>query len=156
MTAGSGTRATDAEREAAATGLKEHFASGRLTHDELNEYLNRCLAAETRGDLAAVLAGLHVPLPFTVAFGHGGPFYTTGSKDPAHPEGPPSPSGPLRRHRYARWGRRVVLTILLLILLYITVGVFWVAGVGAGLLFVLLIVAVGLLRTLRVVLRRRL
>ena len=44
-------RVSDAEREAAAAELREHFASGRLDQEELNERLDRVFAAKTRGDL---------------------------------------------------------------------------------------------------------
>jgi hypothetical protein len=51
-------RVGDAEREAAATELREHFATGRLTQDELNERLDQAFAAKTRGDLHAVMTDL--------------------------------------------------------------------------------------------------
>jgi hypothetical protein len=51
-------RVGDAEREAAAAELREHFASGRLTQDELNERLDRAFAAKTRGDLHALMTDL--------------------------------------------------------------------------------------------------
>ncbi len=51
-------RVGDAEREAAATEVREHFASGRLTQDELNQRLDQTFAAKTRGDLNAVFADL--------------------------------------------------------------------------------------------------
>jgi hypothetical protein len=51
-------RVGDAEREAAAAEVREHFASGRLTQDELNQRLDQTLAAKTRGDLNAVFTDL--------------------------------------------------------------------------------------------------
>jgi hypothetical protein len=51
-------RVGDAEREAAAAEVREHFASGRLTQDELNQRLDQTFAAKTRGDLNAVFADL--------------------------------------------------------------------------------------------------
>jgi Domain of unknown function (DUF1707) len=51
-------RVGDAEREAAAAELREHFASGRLTQDELNQRLDQTFAAKTRGDLDAVFTDL--------------------------------------------------------------------------------------------------
>jgi hypothetical protein len=51
-------RVSDAEREAAAAELREHFASGRLNQDELNERLDQVFAAKTRGDLNAPFADL--------------------------------------------------------------------------------------------------
>jgi Domain of unknown function (DUF1707) len=57
-------RVGDAERDAAANELREHFASGRLTQDELNERLDRALGAKTRGDLS----GLFSDLPSSTAW----------------------------------------------------------------------------------------
>ncbi len=51
-------RVGDAERDATAAQLREHFASGRLTHDELNERLDQTFAAKTRGDLSKVMTDL--------------------------------------------------------------------------------------------------
>ena len=44
-------RASDAEREQAATALRDHTAAGRLTVDELAERLQAAFAAQTRKDL---------------------------------------------------------------------------------------------------------
>jgi hypothetical protein len=54
-------RASDAERERAATALKEHLAQGRLTLDELADRLDRIYAAKTRGELEAVSEDLPGP-----------------------------------------------------------------------------------------------
>ncbi|MFI7698920.1 DUF1707 domain-containing protein [Nonomuraea sp. NPDC049480] len=51
-------RIGDAEREHAMAALREHFAQGRLTHEELDERLDRTLAAKTARDLAQVTADL--------------------------------------------------------------------------------------------------
>src|SRR3984957_477990 len=51
-------RVGDAERDAAANDLREHFASGRLTQDELNERLDQTFAAKTRADLSALFTDL--------------------------------------------------------------------------------------------------
>ena len=45
-------RAGDADRDAAAVALGEHFAQGRLTLDELNARLDATLAAITYGELS--------------------------------------------------------------------------------------------------------
>jgi DNA-binding transcriptional ArsR family regulator len=47
-----GIRVGDADREAAAAALAEHFAQGRLTLDELSERLDATLTATTHGDLS--------------------------------------------------------------------------------------------------------
>jgi DNA-binding PadR family transcriptional regulator len=47
-----GMRAGDADREAAAAALGEHFAQGRLTFDELSARLDATLTATTYGELS--------------------------------------------------------------------------------------------------------
>ncbi len=47
-----GMRAGDADRDAAAAALSEHFAQGRLTLDELSARLDATLAATTHGELS--------------------------------------------------------------------------------------------------------
>src|ERR1700753_3321061 len=51
-------RASDAERDAAAAGLREHFASGRRNADELDQRLTAAFAARTHGDLGALFTDL--------------------------------------------------------------------------------------------------
>jgi len=58
VAAGNEMRVSDAEREAAADELQEHFASGRLTQDELDERLAAAFAAKTHGDLNALFTDL--------------------------------------------------------------------------------------------------
>jgi DNA-binding MarR family transcriptional regulator len=47
-----GVRAGDADRDAAAAALGEHFAQGRLTLDELDARLDATLTATTHGELS--------------------------------------------------------------------------------------------------------
>jgi hypothetical protein len=56
-------RVSDADREQVAERLREHFAAGRLTSDELDERLAAALNAKTVGDLRAVTADLPEPAP---------------------------------------------------------------------------------------------
>jgi hypothetical protein len=58
MTTGSNIRVGDADRDATATQLREHYAAGRLTLDELNERLEQTFAARTGADLNAVIRDL--------------------------------------------------------------------------------------------------
>ncbi|MGI5272966.1 DUF1707 domain-containing protein [Nonomuraea sp. CA-218870] len=51
-------RIGDAEREQTMAALREHFAQGRLTHEELDERLDQALAARTVRDLTRVTADL--------------------------------------------------------------------------------------------------
>jgi Domain of unknown function (DUF1707) len=62
-------RIGDAEREATAAELREHFAHGRLTLEEFNQRLDAVFAAKTQADLTRITRDLpHVrsggaPLP---------------------------------------------------------------------------------------------
>ena len=76
-----GMRAGDADRDAVAAALSQHFAHGRLTLDELTARLDATLTATTYGELSQVTRGL--------------PDLTV----------PPVPAGSSRRKR-ARRGRR--------------------------------------------------
>jgi hypothetical protein len=51
-------RAGDADRDAAAAALREAFAQGRITQDELEERLGEVHAAKTYGELAPITADL--------------------------------------------------------------------------------------------------
>jgi hypothetical protein len=54
-------RIGDAERDAAAADLGEHYAAGRLTLDELNERLDAVFCAKTLGQLVRIMADLPGP-----------------------------------------------------------------------------------------------
>ena len=51
-------RVSDQDRDRTARQLRDHFAAGRLTHDELDERVQRAYAARTEQELRAVLADL--------------------------------------------------------------------------------------------------
>ena len=85
MATGSNIRVGDAERDATATQLREHYATGRLTLDELNERLDQTFKARTGADLKAVtrdLPTLGSPWAGATAasggFGHGDQSHRTG------------------------------------------------------------------------------
>jgi hypothetical protein len=59
-------RASDAERDHAAEEIREHFAAGRLTEEELSERLDAAYRATTIGELLALRGDLP-PLPASVA-----------------------------------------------------------------------------------------
>ncbi|MEV6982779.1 DUF1707 domain-containing protein [Sphaerisporangium sp. NPDC051017] len=61
MTSRDDLRIGDAERDEVMTVLREHFAQGRLTHEELDERLDTVLAARTAGELRRVTADLPGP-----------------------------------------------------------------------------------------------
>jgi hypothetical protein len=56
-------RTSDADRDRVAALLRDHFAAGRLTHQELDERLTATLSATTFGDLRRVQADLPGPGP---------------------------------------------------------------------------------------------
>jgi uncharacterized membrane protein len=58
MAAASGLRIGDADREAAAAALREHFAQGRLTLEEFQHRLASVFAAKTDRDLADICSDL--------------------------------------------------------------------------------------------------
>jgi uncharacterized protein DUF1707 len=56
-------RVSDADRDRVAARLRDHFAEGRLTPDELDERISAALNAKTFGDLRRVMADLPEPVP---------------------------------------------------------------------------------------------
>jgi Flp pilus assembly protein TadB len=98
-------RVSDAERNAVAELLGQHYADGRLDQAEFDDRVSRTMAAKTRGDLA----GLFDDLPETGAAG----------ADAAGPAGPAAPyRGPRRRSGIGR-------ALLLLILVFICANFAW-------------------------------
>ena len=51
-------RASDSDRERVVDALRDHGAEGRLTTEELEERIDRALAARTHGELEAVTTDL--------------------------------------------------------------------------------------------------
>jgi hypothetical protein len=51
-------RVSDEEREAVAQALREHFAAGRLTQDELDQRVQTAYRAHTHGELQQLTADL--------------------------------------------------------------------------------------------------
>ncbi len=54
-------RVSDAEREAVTARLRDNFAEGRLTQDELDERVSAALGAKTFGDLRTLTTDLPGP-----------------------------------------------------------------------------------------------
>jgi uncharacterized membrane protein len=54
-------RASDADRDHVTARLREHFAAGRLTSDELDERISAALNAKTHGELRQLMADLPEP-----------------------------------------------------------------------------------------------
>ena len=84
MAAESGIRIGDAEREKAATSLREHYAHGRLTLDEFQQRLDAVFAAKTAPDLARLMADLPHTEPYAAPWPPSQPF---GTPPPGYPTG---------------------------------------------------------------------
>jgi Domain of unknown function (DUF1707) len=72
MVTGRDLRIGDADREAVAASLREHYAQGRLTLEEFNQRLGAALQATTQSQLSMLTrdlphAGPSAPLPVTDA-----------------------------------------------------------------------------------------
>jgi len=168
MASGNEMRVGDAEREAAAAELREHYASGRLSLDELNERIDQAFAAKTRGDLNVLMTDLPSRRPEAAGTsgapgaigagpsGAGGPFGTGGPFGPNGPFGPggggwssgPRAAGPVRT------AGSVLVTMLVVAALF-TFGILGAFGFGGPrpIGIVLILAAFGLLR--RLFFRRR-
>jgi hypothetical protein len=136
-------RVSDADREAAAAELQEHFASGRLNQDELDERLAAAFAAKTRGDLDAVFADL--PSSGGAASGN----WASGGAWSAGAHSGAQGHGNAQRVTVGRGiGRLVAASVLVWLLLI--VGILGVFGIGTGrpVGIVLLVAAFALLRRL--------
>jgi hypothetical protein len=152
VAAGNEMRVSDAERDAAAAELREHFASGRLDSGELDQRLTAVFAARTRGDLFALFTdlpssghGWSGPLPPPGggrSYGPGpfgaGPFGAraadwdrwnspgaSGARDGLQAR------GSARRSFAGRALARMVLTSALIWALFV-LGILGVFGIGAG------------------------
>lgn len=65
--------AGDRDRERATAALREHYAHGRLTLDEIDERTERVLSARSRADLRGALSNLPVLPDFRDLASRGGP-----------------------------------------------------------------------------------
>jgi uncharacterized membrane protein len=142
-------RIGDAERESVAAELREHYAHGRLTHDEFSQRLDAVFAAKTQRDLRRITSDLpHVrpdnaPLP---SAGVGQPSgHLTTSRPGGHSRGD-------HGSRHYRGGFAALSALLaavaawLLVYDVILVGVRWPLGGRIGLLIAVFAVIRGLLR----------
>jgi hypothetical protein len=87
-------RVSDAERQAVADRLAEHYADGRLDQAEFDERIGRAMSAKTRADLN----GLFDDLPDTSGPSQAG---AQGAQGAQGVQGPPAmPVSPRRRHRH--------------------------------------------------------
>src|SRR5690349_22466341 len=103
MASGYNVRVGDADREAIAAQLREHYADGRLTLEELNERLDQAFAAKTKADLNVVMRDL----PQAMRPGAGLPSGGTGWPGQAGSPGWPGPGwhGPVAPGPGQQYGR---------------------------------------------------
>jgi hypothetical protein len=150
MATGYNVRIGDADREAIAAQLREHYADGRLTLDELNERLDQTFAAKIKADLDVVMRDLpHVARPLTDAPAAG--FGNTAWQGQAWP-GPTRESGwDYSNGSGRRSGRAAFAPLLVLMWVALIYGAVTLFGIGGGdrpLAIVLLIAAFAFLKRL--------
>ena len=102
MATGYNVRVGDADREAVAAQLREHYADGRLTLEELNERLDQAFAAKTKADLNTVMRDL----PQATQPAAGMPYGGTAWQGPAWPGPMARPGQDYGTAMQRRMGRR--------------------------------------------------
>jgi hypothetical protein len=131
-------RASDADRDRVSARLRDHFAEGRLTREELDERVSAALNAKTLGDLRGLMADLPESEPL---------------RDPAWPL-PQAGAGPVV---LVRRGPRLLPLVMLLAFLSLLIpgsGLIVFAALQFFLVFALLAVAFAVVQAARF--RRRL
>jgi hypothetical protein len=131
-------RIGDADREAAAAALREHFAQGRLTMEEFQHRLELVFAAKTEGDLAAITGDLPAAassLPWPATGASGG--YDDGFRNRRAASGPP------RRSGIAAFAGFVVIILALILIAFILPVAFIGTVISRSLLFVLMALLFG-------------
>lgn len=134
MATASGLRIGDADREAAAAALREHYAEGRLTLEEFQHRLELVFAAKTDHDLAAITRDLpHADPPLAWA----------GTRTGAHGPGRQSGTGPRRRSGLAAFAGFFVVVLALILIAFILPVAFVGTVIARSLLFALLALLFG-------------
>jgi hypothetical protein len=158
MTPGNNVRVGDADREAVAAQLREHYADGRLTLEELNERIDQTFAAKTKADLNTVMQDLpHAttrPGPGLPSAGTGWP----GQAGSPGWQGPgwPGPMSPRPGQGYDQGGRSrgpggAFAPLLGVVWLLVILGSVMIFGLGGGdrpFAIVLFLAALALVRRL--------
>ena len=162
MATGYNVRVGDADREAVAAQLREHYADGRLTLEELNERLDQAFAAKTKADLNTVMRDL----PQAARPAAGMPYGGTAWQGPAWP----GPMATRPGQDYGNgWGnvrgasdhagRGAFAPMMGMVWLFVILGsIFLFGGLGGGgrpLAIVLFLAALALVRRLIGLGRRR-
>ncbi|MGO9080070.1 MAG: DUF1707 domain-containing protein [Streptosporangiaceae bacterium] len=99
-------RTSEADREQVVSRLRDHFAEGRLSADELDDRIAAALSAKTYGDLRQVTADLPGPVP-------------------APPRAPQPAPVPRLRPAFRRGPRLLPLLAIMLIFALAVPGVGW-------------------------------
>jgi hypothetical protein len=143
-------RVSDADRERVTARLRDHYAEGRLSSDELDERVSAALTAKTFAELRRVSADLPDPEPAWGPGGPGGPAGPgTGRPVPPWAGRPWAGRGfAVRRHRGPRF-LPVLLLLLIAALVIPGAGFLLVAFVKVVLLFWLLAMVAGLFAAAR-------
>jgi hypothetical protein len=162
MASGFNVRVGDTDRDAVAAQLREHYADGRLTLEELNERLDQAFAAKTKTDLNTVMRDL----PQAAQPAAGAPYGGTAWQGPAWP-GPMAPrphqdygdGGWGGSQRPRRWGNAFAplmgMVWFLLILGFAFAFAFGFGGGDRPLAIILFFAALALVRRLFGISRRR-
>jgi hypothetical protein len=140
-------RISDAEREHIVEQLREHYAAGRLTSEELDERVTTALNAKTYGDLRTLMTDL--PEPETAgAPGATGPMGGPGLSGTGWPGGqsPPWFAGGRPIVAYRRGPRILPLVLIAFIVAMAVPGAGFVAFVflKMALLFFLVVCVMGI------------
>lgn len=106
-------RIGDAERAGAVEALGEHFATGRLTHEEYDERATLALQARTAADVAPLFGDLPAPYPAVLT---------------GRPASTATPAAPRVPHRLPVLPLLLVLLGLALLLQEVAVLLFGLAG----------------------------
>jgi len=142
-------RIGDAEREAAASELREHYAHGRLTLDEFSQRLDAVFAARTQRDLQHITSDLPHVRPDNVPLPSAGVGQASGHVSTSRPGGY-SRGDHGGRHYRAGFAALIALLAALaswfLVYDVILVGARWPLGGRIGLLVAVFAVIRGLLR----------
>ncbi len=149
MATGFNVRVGDAERDAVAAQLRDHYADGRLTLDELNERLDLAFAARTKADLNEVMRDLpHVARPAAGAAADG--FGATGGQVGLPGSAWNYGSANDGRRSAGSYGRPFA-PVLALVWICVIIGSLFLFGIGGGdrpIAVVLIIAAIAFLRRL--------
>jgi Domain of unknown function (DUF1707) len=139
-------RISDADREATAASLREHYALGRLSLEEFNQRLSAAFAAVTQRDLDAVTGDLpHVRTPVA-------PLPVAGLTAGSRPGGGRAGGGQSRAGRPRRgfglaFGMVTSLAVLLVLLAQVWLGFSFFGGFGGwGILTIGLVIIRSILR----------